>query len=139
MSVSEHVKCVSCGEDTRADTAEHWDGLCWDCNVQWLRTHERPVFVRGHQRVSTFRPWDEHRCIFIHIPRTGGGSVAEALFGGGGETHAPLSAMQRHFEQEEFQAYFKFTFVRNPWDRLVCVFWSNPRTDSGGKRAVIPV
>jgi len=119
MSQSENVKCISCGQDTPFENARHWDGRCWLCDMKWQRTHERPGSVRGIPIVYTLRPWDIHRCIFIHIPKTGGVSVSKGLFGQGGTTHAPLSAIQQAFSPDDFRSYFKFTFVRNPWDRLV--------------------
>ena len=60
--------------------------------------------------------------IFVHIPKTAGMSVATALFGEGGSTHAPLSAIEGLLPEAEFNTYFKFTFVRNPWDRLVSAY-----------------
>ncbi len=64
---------------------------------------------------------DKFRCIFIHIPKTAGSSVAETLFGSISRHvgyHDYLRANPR-----KFRRYFKFAFVRNPWDRLVST-WS---------------
>jgi Sulfotransferase family len=65
-------------------------------------------------------PW-----IFVHVQKTAGDSVRAAL---GGDTRDP----RKHFTARELKAIygaaiwtscFKFSFVRNPWDRLVS-WWS---------------
>jgi len=65
-------------------------------------------------------PW-----IFVHVQKTGGNSLREAL---GGDIFDP----RKHFLARELRdvygrptwdASFKFGFVRNPWDRLVS-WWS---------------
>lgn len=59
--------------------------------------------------------------VFIHIPRTGGSSVKNAL--GIGE---PFYKNGWHLSYSniptEFDNFFSFAFVRNPWDRFVSIY-----------------
>lgn len=60
--------------------------------------------------------FDAYQCIFIHIPKAAGTSVAKALFGAGSR-HVPCTEYEKA-NRKKFERYFKFAFVRNPWDRL---------------------
>jgi len=64
----------------------------------------------------------KHKAIFVHIPKSAGTSVRESLFGGGG-AHRTIAGFQAVLSPELFAECFKFTFVRNPWDRLVSAFF----------------
>ena len=62
----------------------------------------------------------EKKFIYIHIPKTGGTSICEALK----EYETPMlsqHAKLREYEKEgvDLNSFFKFTSVRNPWERMV--------------------
>lgn len=75
----------------------------------------------------------KHKCIFVHVPKTAGKSIL-GLFGlpefgkdyvnrydyiDHPYDHRPLFT---YCERDYFEEYFKFAFVRNPWDRAVSTF-----------------
>lgn len=57
----------------------------------------------------------QHKCIFIHIHRTGGTSI-EAFFNQPRQKHYTI---HHYLKNPECQDMFKFTFVRNPWTKVV--------------------
>jgi hypothetical protein len=70
----------------------------------------------------TFKPFIENKCIFIHIPKAAGISIGYSIFGRHTGNHTTIAEYQIVFSSEEFESFFKFTFVRNPWDRLLSAF-----------------
>lgn len=86
---------------------------------------------------------DRYECIFIHIPRCAGTSVEEVVWHGvreerelwmgfvdryhnrhqtGGLQHLFARQISCEVGEPRFSSYFKFTVVRNPFDRLVSQF-----------------
>jgi hypothetical protein len=71
---------------------------------------------------ESLAPMLRHNCLFIHIPKSAGVAVSTGLFGDRTSSHATILDYALAFDEREFDSLFKFTFVRNPWDRLVSAY-----------------
>jgi len=77
----------------------------------------------------------KHKFAFVHIPKTGGTSVTSILKPHLGKGPSSGKGWQAHFHTggmhsgihrfHEMGKYFKFAFVRNPWDWLVSLYSSH--------------
>lgn len=92
------------------------------------------------------------RFVYIHVPKCAGTSVTLALNAAGAEMelvgrasmsergkfnevwlhHVRASKLEEHVNPEIWNSFFKFAFVRNPWDWLVSLYYYR-------KRGVMPV
>lgn len=81
----------------------------------------------------------KHRCIFVHIPKTGGTSIEAVIWPGtrtcddlymgvvngynkyqtGGLQHLLAHQIRTEVGSDVYNNFFKFSIVRNPWDRTV--------------------
>jgi len=66
----------------------------------------------------------KYKCIFVHIPRTAGTAIERWMCGDDWwyiekETKHLLASQAKELYKEYWDSYFKFSFVRNPWDRMV--------------------
>lgn len=80
-----------------------------------------------------------NKFIFIHIPRTGGTSIEVPFFkkasagGMGMQTKHSNMWMWKEKMKDDWDMYYKFTFIRNPWDVVISKYlcgWYN--SDLGG-------
>ena len=62
--------------------------------------------------------------IFVHIPRTGGTSIEKALGFqmGNQEKHLSAKDIRGQIGEVAWENAFKFSFVRNPWDRIISLY-----------------
>jgi hypothetical protein len=71
----------------------------------------------------------KYKCIFIHIPRAGGTSIEKLIQGKNqwlvDESKKHLTTTQaKKIYQQYWNDYFKFSIVRNPYDRFVsCLYF----------------
>ncbi len=100
-----------------------------------------------------------HKCIFVHLRRTGGNSIELALGGivlldrqghkttlwdnnlhrgrntpykldyRGHHLHDTAMAIKKQFP-EEFRSYSRFSVVRNPWDQMISLYLRLNATDN---------
>ena len=64
---------------------------------------------------------DKLKCIFVEVPKTGSTSIRN-IIGHPEKPHLNICQIAHEIQKEKFYAYFKFGFVRNPWDRAVSLY-----------------
>ncbi len=64
----------------------------------------------------------QHNFIFIHVPRTGGKSVREMWGRNAHKQHMTYEETTKTFKELNFNEYFTFGFIRNPWERVYSLF-----------------
>jgi len=72
---------------------------------------------RIYKKNSLFNRFSSTKTIFIHIPKTAGTSLVNAIYNINPEGHKSVLFLKEIFKNN-FSSFFKFCFVRNPYERL---------------------
>ena len=78
-----------------------------------------------------------HKFIFTRVTKTGSSTLVHSLkkcgvnmnrvitsaHWNGDLNHIPLWFLKKKIPTDKFDSYFKFGFVRNPWDRMVSAYY----------------
>ena len=62
------------------------------------------------------------KSIFVHIPKAAGVSINKSLYGSLGGGHLRILDYQILLKRKIFKECYKFSFVRNPWDRVLSAY-----------------
>lgn len=72
---------------------------------------------------GSWYPLFKNRALFVHVPKAAGVSVVSSLFGVAISIgHTRYRTFRILLNDDEINNFFKFTFVRNPFDRLVSAY-----------------
>lgn len=67
----------------------------------------------------------DYKTIFVHIIKTGGVSIATALEMKHKYYHGSATEIRKKVGEDIWNDYFKFTFVRNPFEKIVSQYHYN--------------
>ena len=81
---------------------------------------------------------DKYKCIYFHNAKAGGSSIEQLIrpityYNDKYDAkvryapqHLPCEELKKLIPPEKWRDYFKFTVIRNPWDRALSdYFWNN--------------
>jgi hypothetical protein len=101
-----------------------------------MRRIEREHTNRHFSEFSSIKKlssYDIGKIIFIHIPKTGGKSIAASCFNGmcNGRVHASIRSYISNF-RGNLSEYYKFSVIRDPVDRMSSLYYFTKQRNKGG-------
>ena len=72
--------------------------------------------------VNNLRLFKKSNSIFIHIPKAAGISFHDGLYGKESKGHVPIQSYLNFLGEKRVNEMFKFTIVRDPYERLISAF-----------------
>lgn len=92
----------------------------WQNKAEWSQVEERQG---TDEKVYTYtlRSFVEKECIFIAVPRSASSSICQCVFSHMAGGHKTAEQYRKLFGPW-FRWYFVFTFIRNPYTRLISAY-----------------
>ena len=78
----------------------------------------------------------EYKFIFIEVPKTGSTTI-RSIIGRPKKPHLDILQIKKKVTNKQFNQYFKFGFVRNPWDRAVSLYNRNEGIELKNKMSFV--
>jgi hypothetical protein len=72
--------------------------------------------------VNSWRVFKNHSALFIHIPKAAGISFHQGIYKRESLGHVSIVAFIQQYGEKKIEDIFKFTIVRNPYDRLASAY-----------------
>lgn len=98
-----------------------FERLCYRVRLERIRRASRSMGTGPPEYRFSMGVFDAMRAIFIHVPKCAGISVATSIFGCLAGGHASVRRYRLIFGRD-FWRYFKFTVVRDPYNRLLSAY-----------------
>lgn len=112
-STVRHLAFLTLGHEQRRRLVKRLFPRRWESWQDWRNK------VEGDY---SLKPFTDTNSLFIHIPKAAGMSVNDALYGKQTGRHTPAWEYALIYSAQELQGMYKFSFVRNPWDRLLSAY-----------------
>lgn len=94
-----------------------------DLYTFYLVKDEFDSYRYDETNANLLKSFVETNVLFIHIPKTGGISVRDALFNNHSfGKHVEARLYRNYFGSKRFSRFFKIAFVRNPWSRVFSAY-----------------
>lgn len=77
---------------------------------------------------------ENKKLVFVHAPRTSGTSIEKAILNGlvqDSMKHLKASQYKKMIGNLQWESYYKFSIVRNPWDRVISMYHQKYFQDIG--------
>lgn len=78
---------------------------------------------------------EKYKNVFIHIPKCAGSSMSDLKITSGGKGHDTLNELYKK-NPTKVKNYFKWTFIRNPFERIASAFFSFGRETDTEKEII---
>lgn len=94
-----------------------------DYYTYYLVRDELDAYRYEEAENNLLKSFEETNVLFIHIPKTGGISLRDALYNTHSfGKHVDARLYRNYYGRNRFNKFFKIAFVRNPWSRVFSAY-----------------